>query len=60
MLVSAVHSPSCAGTRNLTNREGSCAPLLPVEAVYFVQTGKRGLLFGLGKASGGGRSHMVF
>lgn len=43
VLISAAHSPCCAGTHNLAKEE-SCTRLLQMETIYFVQSGKRGLL----------------
>lgn len=46
VLISVVHCPCCAGTRNLA-KEGSGARVPQVEEkFYFVWSGKRGLLLG--------------
>lgn len=45
MLISAVHSPCCAGTRNLA-KEGSGAWVLQVEKVLFCVEWEEGLAIG--------------
>lgn len=51
VLVSAVHSPCCAGTQSLA-KEGSGAQVLQVEEVVFCVDWEEGLAVGLVKPQG--------